>query len=235
MRTMNFAAYDIASLDCYGTLVDWETGIRDTLEPMLARHGVRWPVEQLLAEYGRAESALEAGPYRTYREVLEGVVAEVSRRAGFTPDAGERSALWRSVRDWKPFPDTVAALEALARRYLLVIISNVDDAIFADTAQALRVPFHRIVTAEQVGAYKPSPKNFETAMRSVGRGPERWLHVAQSLYHDVPPAKRLGMGTVWIDRQSGKPGVTPPSGAVPDAAFPDMRSFAAAALSTLDS
>lgn len=227
---MNFAAYEVLSFDCYGTLVDWETGIRATLEPMLARHGVSWPVEQLLAEYGRAESALEAGPYRTYREVLEGVVDEVAQRAGFTPSAVEREALWRSVRDWKPFPDTVEALEELARSYELVIISNVDDAIFADTARSLKVPFHRIITAQQAGAYKPSSKNFELAMRSVGQGPERWLHAAQSLYHDVPTAKALGMGTVWINRQSGEPGVTPPSDAVADAEFPDMRSFASAAL-----
>lgn len=228
MGEMDYGAYEVLSFDCFGTLVDWETGIRVTLEPMLARHGVRWPTERLLAEYGRAESALEAGPYRRYREVLEGVVDEVAGRAGFTPSPEERTALWRSLKDWKPFPDTVAALAALARAYKLVIISNVDDDLFADTARSLEVPFHRVITAQQVGSYKPSPRNFQLAMKEVGVPAERWLHVAQSLYHDVPAAKQLGMGTVWIDRQGGKDGVTPRSAAVPDARFPDLRSFAAA-------
>src|SRR5688572_1298469 len=127
MAAMGYAGYEVVSFDCYGTLVDWESGIRVTLQSLLERHGVKWPAEQLLAEYGRAEAALEAGPYRRYREVLEGVVDEVARRAGFTPTADERTELWRSLKEWKPFPDTVEALAALARTYRLVIISNVDD------------------------------------------------------------------------------------------------------------
>ncbi|HEX2183588.1 MAG TPA: haloacid dehalogenase type II [Rubrobacteraceae bacterium] len=224
--------YEVISFDCYGTLIDWESGIVSGLRPVLANHGVDATDEEVLALHAETEHRLQAtstpGSYVKYREVLGEEVREAGRRWGFEPDPSEVGALADSLRDWRPFPDTVEALRALKSRYKLAIISNVDDGLFALTACHLEVEFDWIVTAEQAGTYKPSTNNFEVALGRMGVAPERLLHAAESLFHDVVPAKELGLSTVWVHRRAGKEGfgATPPADAEPDFVVPNLETLA---------
>jgi len=157
---MDFGRFEILTFDCYGTLIDWEAGILSALRPLLAAHGVALGDDEVLERYARLEQAAEAGPFRRYERVLRAVVEGFGRELGFTPSADEASCLARTIGDWPPFPDTVEALRVLGERFRLGILSNVDDALFARTARRLEAPFDVLVTAEQVGAYKPSSTGF---------------------------------------------------------------------------
>jgi len=225
---VDLAAFDALTFDCYGTLIDWETGILDGLRPVAAAHGSDAGDDALLEAFGRHESALQAGPYLSYREVLAGAVRGVGADLGFEPDEAEVAAFSGSVGDWPPFADSAGALAALKRRFRLGVITNCDDDLFALSNERLGVEFDWVVTAQQARSYKPSPANFALAFERIDVPRERILHVAQSLFHDHVPAKALGMTTVWIDRRQGREGfgATPPAEAVPDLVVPDMRSFA---------
>ena len=213
MSKLDFSQFDVLSFDCYGTLIDWERGILGAVRPVLANHRVTAAVETVLETYAVIESEIEAGPYRRYRDVLKAAMTRLCERFGFIPNSTECDAIVGSLPDWTPFDDTVDALRGLKSRYRLAIISNVDDDLFAGTNRHLGVEFDYIITAAQVGAYKPSPRVFEYALNKIGCGKSRLLHVAQSLYHDHVPAKKLGLSTVWINRRQGKPG----TGATPAA------------------
>lgn len=216
---IDFTTKRVLTFDCYGTLIDWETGILSTLQPILTDHGVTADAEQLLALHAELESAAEQGPYAPYRQLLMTVLRGLGERLSFTPSAAEQSRFADSVGDWPPFADTRAALRALRRRFRLAIISNTDDDLFARTNQQLDVAFDWIVTAQQVKSYKPSLNNFRQALARIGLPTEQVLHVAQSLFHDHVPAKQVGLETVWINRRHGKAG----SGATPIAdARPDL-------------
>jgi len=205
------------TFDCYGTLIDWETGIATALR----QAGVAGSDDELLETFARHEAELEAGPYLTYREVL----AEAGRRMG----ASDVEAFADSVGDWPPFEDSAEALAALKRRFRLGVITNCDDDLFALSNRRLGVEFDWVITAQQARGYKPRPENFTYAFERIDVPRERILHVAQSLFHDHVPAKALGMTTVWIDRRHGREGfgATPPAEATPDLVMPDLRSFAA--------
>jgi 2-haloacid dehalogenase len=221
-------SYEILSFDCYGTLIDWESGILSALAPLLCRHGQSVPDENLLKAFGELESAAEQPPYRPYSVVLREVVEGLGRRFGFTPNAEERASLAGSLAGWPPFPDTRGALGALKSKYRLAIISNIDDELFAGTRQALGIEFDWIVTARQVGSYKPSLENFRQALARFGAPKEKVLHVAQSLFHDIVPAGSLGLSTVWVNRRLGRSGTgaTPAAMARPDLEVPDLKSLA---------
>jgi 2-haloacid dehalogenase len=220
------------TFDCYGTLIDWERGILDVLRPFGARHGVERADAAWLGLYAEAEAAVEAGPYRRYREVLREVMERIAAELGCGLALSERDLLADSVIEWRPFPDTTAALRRLKTRFELAILSNVDDAMIRRTIERLAVDFDEVITAEQARSYKPSPNNFRLALERLAIPKSRLVHVAQSLFHDHAPAKALGLTTVWINRPSAAPGtgVAPPSDAVPDFEFPDLQSFAAAAV-----
>jgi 2-haloacid dehalogenase len=191
------------SFDCYGTLIDWEAGILAAALPALAAAGAKGVTpESLLRLYARHESAVESGGWRPYREVL----AEVLRRIGVdftaTVDAAACAHFAASVGEWPPFADSVAALARLASRFKLVILSNVDDDLFAGSARQLGAPFEAVITAQQVRSYKPGLAHFHAARDRLGLDAGNWLHVAQSLYHDHVPARSLGLRTVHVDRPS---------------------------------
>ncbi len=232
MSDLDFGRFDVLTFDCYGTLIDWEAGILAGLRRVLGPHGVAATDDELLEAYARAEAELEAGPYRRYREVLGEGLRRVSGEHGVKPTAAEIVAFGGSVGEWPAFSDSAAALARLAKRFRLGVITNCDDDLFALSNPRLGVQFDWVVTAEQVGAYKPDPRNFEGALERIGRPRERVLHVAQSLYHDHVPARRLGLATAWIDRRRGRPGfgATPPAEATPDLSVPDMTTFAERAL-----
>jgi 2-haloacid dehalogenase len=219
---IDFGAYEALTFDVYGTLIDWETGIVEALR----RTGASGSDDELLEAFARHEAELEAGPYRSYREVLAEALRGVARDRGFEPAGVEAFA--GSVGDWPAFEDSAEALQALKRRFRLGVITNCDDDLFALSNRRLGVEFDWVVTAQQAGGYKPRPENFTYAFERIDVPRERILHVAQSLFHDHVPAKALGMTTVWIDRRAGREGfgATPPAQAEPDLVVPDMRTFA---------
>ena len=164
----------------------------------------------LLKLYGEIESRIEDGPYLPYRQVLAQVVQEIGQRIGVNVSTGQAATFADSLTQWQPFPDTVAALQSLAKKFRLGIISNVDDDLFAETRKKFApVEFDFIVTAQQVKSYKPSFKNFEDAIRRSGLSKEQILHAGQSLHHDIDPANRLGIKNVWVNRPSLLPGSGP--------------------------
>jgi 2-haloacid dehalogenase len=225
---LDFDRFTHLTFDCYGTLIDWERGILTALRPGLDRHGVVLSDDAALELYGELESAAEREPYRPYRALLATVMDGFGARLGFVPSADERAALAASVGDWPPFPDTVEALRALADRYRLVILSNIDDDLFARSARHLGVEFAAVVTAQQVGSYKPDPRNFRALLERLDTAPDRVLHVAQSLFHDIAPANALGLTTVWVNRRHDRPGsgATPPATAHPNLEVDDLRTLA---------
>jgi len=183
----------------------------------------------LLEAYAEAEAELEAGPYRSYREILGEVADRLGARFGVGLSGGARSRFAASVADWPAFGDSADALTRLKQRYRLGVISNCDDDLLATSLPKLGVAFDWVVSAQQVGSYKPSEANFVTALGRIGVPRDRVLHVAQSLYHDHVPAKRLGLRTVWVNRRHGRPGsgATPPTTASPDLEVPDLATLAA--------
>ncbi len=225
---LNFDRFEVLTFDCYGTLIDWETGLWDALGPILADHRVTVSPDRALELYGALETEAERGPYQDYRSVLRTVLEGLGSRLGFTPTPAERERFAASVKDWPAFPDSPRALQALKTKYKLAIVSNIDDDLFAFSAKKLQVEFDWIVTAQQVGTYKPSPNNFRVAFERIGVPPSRILHVAQSLYHDIAPARSLALASVWVNRRHGKAGsgATPPAQAQPDLEVPDLQSLA---------
>jgi 2-haloacid dehalogenase len=228
---MDFARFTTISFDCYGTLIDWESGILPTLRTVFDHHQKSPSDAGILELYGEFEAQAESGPYQSYRNVLESVVQHFGKHYGFQPSPDELRSLPESLPSWPPFPDTVAALRQLQKRYKLAVISNTDDDLFAETQKHLGVEFDFVITAQQARTYKPSINNFQLALRTMGLAPDRLLHAAQSIYHDVVPASSLGIATVWVNRKSARPGV----GAVRAAAgrakleVPDVASLAALA------
>lgn len=228
MAGLDFRTFEALTFDCYGTLIDWETGLLTALRPILAAHGASLGDVELLEAYARHETGLESGEYLPYREVLGRALDGIGRDYGFRPADEERAAFAESVGDWPPFADSPAALAALGERFRLGVITNCDDDLFARSACRLGVSFDWVVTAEQVRSYKPDHRNFEHAFSVLGLPRERILHVAQSLYHDHVPAQELGLATVWVDRRGGREGsgATPPADAAPDLVVSDLRTLA---------
>jgi 2-haloacid dehalogenase len=217
------ASLTTLTFDCYGTLIDWEAGTIAALRPLLARHGVALSDDEIIAAAQALEEPLCEPPYRTYREVLAGVVEGFGQRFGFRVRDDERGLLAASIPSWRPFPDTVEALRFFATRFRLAIISNIDDDLFAGTAPHLGVPFEHVVTAEQTRCYKPRRPIFEEALRRLAVAPGQVAHVAEGA-SEVPTAQALGCGTVWV-RRNGRSAsrLTEP----PDLEVPDLRTLQA--------
>jgi 2-haloacid dehalogenase len=225
---IDFQQVDAISFDCYGTLIDWETGITGALRPILTAHGVHIDDRELLEYYAECEAAEERKKYRPYREVLRSVVQQFGRRYDFEPADNELSGLADSLGDWPPFSDTVGSLNALKAKYRLAIISNVDHDLLSATLRRLDTRFDHIITSESAKVYKPSRRMFSHALKMMRLPKEKILHVAQSLYHDIVPAGALGLKTVWVNRRAGLQGqgATPPAEAHPDLEVPDLGTLA---------
>lgn len=229
---LRFDSVRVLSFDCYGTLIDWETGILNALRPILIAHQVKLGQDDALELFAGLETAQEAGAYQPYRVVLQNVLSGMGERLGFTPGGAEVTAFGQSVAQWPPFPDSAAALAALKPRFRLVILSNIDDDLFASSAARLGVAFDDVITAEQCRSYKPALDNFRAASERIRVPPGQWVHVAQSLFHDIAPANRLGIPTVWVNRRHARSGsgATPPAAAAPDLQVDSLAELAELAL-----
>jgi 2-haloalkanoic acid dehalogenase type II len=214
--------YDIITFDCYGTLIDWESGIAAAFARAAAADGIRLDADEVLRTYARVEPVVEQTRYRPYREVLTETAARTAHALGW-PLANERAGfLAASLPEWQPFADTNTALERLRNAgYRLGILSNVDDDLLAATRRHFTVAFDVVITAQQVRSYKPSLPHFLTARERIGTA--RWLHAAQSNLHDILPTNSLGIPNAWINRKREQPLI----GGTPGREFADMASFAA--------
>jgi 2-haloacid dehalogenase len=224
----DLSRFSIITFDCYGTLIDWETGILGAIRPILDAHNAHLSDPDILRMYGAIEAEEESGEYRRYREILQAVVRGFGTRLGFVPSEKEQHSLPNSLANWKPFRDTVAALRQLKQKFKLGILSNIDDDLFSATAPQLEVEFDYVITASQAHAYKPSLDIFRLAQKRIGLPIEQWLHAGQSIYHDVIPAQSIGVATVWVNRPSPLPnsGAAKPARAKPDIEVSSLKELA---------
>jgi 2-haloacid dehalogenase len=231
---VNLGDFDALSFDCYGTLIDWEAGIAAVLRGWAHTHGLQLDDEQLLAAYSTHEAQAESDhPTDLYPAILARAMRDLGDQLGVPVSDDEAEALAISVPDWPAFPDSPEALQRLSRRYKLIILSNVDRASFAGSNRRLGVTFTSILTAQDIGSYKPSPRNFQALTREaqrLGVGDGKLLHVAQSLFHDHVPAKAAGLPRVWINRRHDNPGwgatPAPPADMTAHWTFTSMAAFA---------
>lgn len=235
---MEISDFEAISFDCYGTLIDWETGLAAVLGPWARSHGLGMSDDELLAAYGTHEAREEtAHPRALYPDIVARSFTALGQELGAEVTAQDAQRLGRSVPDWPPFADSAAALAELGQRFKLIILSNVDRESFAGSARRLGATFEAVLTAQDIGCYKPSRRNFDALLaqaRRMGVADGRLVHAAQSLFHDHVPAKRAGLRTVWINRRGGRPGwgatPEPRASVTPDWEFPSMAAFAAAAV-----
>jgi 2-haloacid dehalogenase len=210
MTDLDLTTYKALSFDCYGTLIDWEAGIAAVLAPWAREQGLGLSDEDLLLAYAENEAAVEREtPAARYPDVLAAAFRRTGDKLGHAVSDEWAQRLGRSVPDWPAFPDSPSALAQLARHYQLIIVSNVHRDGFAGSNRRLRGDFAAIITAEDVGAYKPAENHFralDAKLTELGIDRQDLLHVAQSLFHDHVPAKREGLPSVWINRRHDQPG-----------------------------
>jgi 2-haloacid dehalogenase len=221
---MKLNEFSTLTFDCYGTLIDWESGIWAGLAPLAKK--AKLGREAALEAFSLVETDQEvATPSLKYSSLLETVHARLARDWGVEAKAAEHAAFGASVPDWPAFPDSAEALAYLEKHYKLVILSNVDRRSFAASNKKLGVTFDAIYTAEVIGSYKPNPRNFDYLLkhlkRDLGVAKGDVLHTAQSLHHDHVPATKAGLARAWIDRRHGREG----SGATKKVARPPKVDF----------
>ena len=207
MKLSDFAAL---TFDCYGTLIDWEQGLLNVLRPWVASHGLTISDDEILETFAGIEPRHQAQmPDEPYPQVLQSVYLELATRWEIPATESDALTFGRSIGQWPAFADTAPSLQYLKQHYKLVILSNVDRASFAESNKALGVNFDKIITAQDVGSYKPDPRNFEVLIKTLAEmevNKSRILHTAQSLFHDIVPAEAAGLATVWVNRRRGKAG-----------------------------
>jgi 2-haloalkanoic acid dehalogenase type II len=233
---MKLTDFRVLTFDCYGTLIDWESGIHTGLLPLLRKGDIALGRDAVLETFARRESAQEeATPGMIYADVLTEVHRQLAAHWGIAATEAEHRTFGASVPDWPAFPDSTEALRILKQHYKLVILSNVDRASFAGSNRRLGIEFDAVYTAQDIGSYKPNPANFQYMLdhlAALGHGKGEILHTAQSLFHDHAPAKRFGLASAWIDRRHDQSGwgatMAPPAGADYDFRFTSLAAMAAA-------
>ncbi|GAB5496247.1 MAG: haloacid dehalogenase type II [Phycisphaerales bacterium] len=219
------------TFDCFGTLIDWETGILRALTMLCERYGIDEPPPrgELLALYAQLEAQAEHGEYRPYKDVLADVTKGVAARLGFQLSLADQTLLADSMKDWPAFDDTAGSLRELKKHYKLGVLSNVDDDLFEGVQPRLGLQsvggLDLLVTAQQVRSYKPGHAHFKEALSQLEIEKDELLHVAQSKRHDVAPCNELGIRCVWVDRQAGGGGASGEYDARPDMVVPDLASL----------
>jgi 2-haloalkanoic acid dehalogenase type II len=191
--------FDLITFDCYGTLIDWEGGIIAAFQSEAARNGIALEGDKIIEAYMSVEPEVESISYAAYSEVLAETAKQVAERLGWQISLDDAGFLPASLPDWRPFPDTNAALEKLAGRFQIGLLSNIDDDLLEATRKHFTVSFDLIVTAQEVRSYKPAHAHFVEARRRMGD--KRWLHAAQSYFHDVIPTSELRIPVAWVNRK----------------------------------
>lgn len=223
---LDFNNYEWISFDCYGTLVDWETGISDAVAGIFARHGVRRTRNEILAMFSDAEPKVQSsGEFLEYHRVLRDVMEVMAWEASIRLPRAEAEQLPASLPYWPAFPDATTALRTMQSRYRLAVISNVDDDLFSGTATGLGILFDAVITSQQTRSYKPDLRNFRLAQEHMGVDTSEWLHVGESLFHDIGPANLLGIDSVWVNRPD-RGGGSRRTHAIPSLAVPDLGELA---------
>ena len=233
---MKLRDFKVLTFDCYGTLIDWESGMVDALAPLTNKLDGKLTRNEILEAHARHESSQQRQtPYKRYRELLAIVYRRLAEEWGVQTSWDECVRYGDSVKDWAAFPDSVEALTYLKQHYKLVILSNVDNESFAESNKKLGVDFDAIYTAEDIGSYKPSDSNFEymlAMLKTCGYEKTDILHTAESMFHDHAPANRHGLKSCWIYRRYEQQGfgATMHPGEIPhyDFRFKSMRELAEA-------
>ncbi len=207
---MKLSEFEVLTFDCYGTLIDWETGIANALAPWAKSKGLKVDQEAIVKKFGKFETVVQGDdPGQLYPDVLAEVLRRMAKDWKVEATEAECKAFGKSVGDWPPFPDSPEALAWLAKHYRLVVLSNVDRDSFAESEKRLGVEFDLICTAQDVGTYKPDPRNFEYLTEQVaalGFEKDKILHIAESQHHDIIPGKAHGLATAWIHRRAARGG-----------------------------
>lgn len=207
---IDFAKYRAVTFDCYGTLINWEQGINNTVKPWMAELDPQLPPDLLLSSFALMQAKFQqVRPILLYSDVMRRTWADIEGTFGWDNDPAHAEVFASAVGEWPPFPDTVESLRYLERFYKLGILSNVDNSSLAKTLKLLDVPFAFTVTAEDAEVYKPSLELFEMAfakLAEIGISTDEILHVGQSKHHDVNPGRQLGLTTVWVNRRHGQKG-----------------------------
>ena len=231
---MKITDFEALSFDCYGTLIDWEAGIGSVLRDWADRRGLEITTEDLLVAYaGQEAEAARNHPTDPYPSILSRAMRALGKQLDAEVSFDDSHALATSVPNWPAFPDSAEALQRLAKHFKLIIVSNIDNESFAASNEKLDVTFDAVITAEDVGSYKPAPAHFDSLdhrVDTMGIPRDKLLHVAQSLFHDHVPAKGRGMTTVWINRRHADPGwgatPNPQADVTPNWTFTSMAEFA---------
>ena len=207
---MQLTDFNVLTFDCYGTLIDWESGMVRALEPLTSRLNREINRDEILQAHAHYESSQQAQtPTKPYPEVLATVYKRLAEAWGVSASWAECLAYGQSVKEWPAFPDSAAALAYLKAHYKLVILSNVDNASFAASNEKLGVTFDAIYTAQDIGSYKPAPANFDHMLKmlaSLGIEKSQILHTAESMFHDHQPANQHGLKSCWIYRRHDQDG-----------------------------
>jgi 2-haloalkanoic acid dehalogenase type II len=202
---MRLSDFRVLTFDCYGTLIDWESGMNAALKPLVDKVQRQLSRDEVLEAHARHESSQQTTtPAKRYSELLAVVYKRLAEEWGVAAAWDECRAYGRSIKDWPAFPDSAEALKYLKQHYKLVILSNVDNESFAYSNRKLGVEFDAVFTAEDIGSYKPSPRNFEYMLDKLAqRGIQKSniLHTAESLFHDHAPANQFGLASCWIHRR----------------------------------
>lgn len=214
------------TFDCYGTLIDWEGGVRAACAGLASLDGL--DLDRVVRDRGAFDRQLIQEDYRPYGEVLARSLASAAAEQGRHLDSEDGARFADSMRSWPPFSETPAALRRLAERFQLAILSNVENETLRASIARLGAPIEVTVTAEDLRSYKPRPAHFHEALRRIGQPAERVLHVACSLFHDVRPAKALGWRCAWV-RRDEEP-IPPRDEVAPDLVVPTLDALADALL-----
>ena len=207
---VKLTGFKALTFDCYGTLIDWESGMIEALKPLTGKASKPLKRDEILETHARHESSQQAQtPAKPYRDLLATVYRRLAEEWGVAASWADCVAYGRSIRNWPAFPDAAASLQHLKRHYKLIILSNVDNESFSFSNEKLGVDFDAVYTAEDCGSYKPSKRNFDymlAKLKTLGIEKKRILHTAESLFHDHGPANELGLASCWIHRRHGQTG-----------------------------
>jgi len=224
---INFNEFEVLTLSCLGTLIDWEKGLLKAVRPLFTHQDIVIGDQYFLKTFLQHESDMLQGEYVPYREIIKRILLKIGQTHGFVPTYAEIEEIIRSTREWRPFPDVTESLKTLKQQYKLAIISNLDRALFEEVSEQFLVEFDWIFTADEVRSYKPSSKIFNYALENMEIPPSKILHIGHSLVHDIIPAKSLKLSTVWVNRatlQKGSPLLHSPP-VDPDLEVPDLKTL----------